>query len=68
VSREDRKDLLGHVNDDITTHYSTAETLYMIELVERLVTGQNKPSLYLVKNTHSTQLGKVGSTGQCNTL
>lgn len=56
VSREDRKDFLGHVNDDITTHYSTAETLHMIELVERLVTGQNKPSLYLVKNTHSTQL------------
>jgi integrase len=57
VSRDYRKDLLGHVNDDVTTHYSTAETMYMIELVERLVTADKKPALYLVKNTLSTQLG-----------
>jgi len=50
VSREDRKDILGHANDDITTHYSTAETTY---LVERTVSSK-RPSLYLVKNTPAT--------------
>jgi integrase len=53
VSREDRKDILGHANDDITTHYSTAETTYLIEKVERLVNSK-RPSLYVVKNTHTT--------------
>jgi len=50
VSREDRKDLLGHANDDITTHYSTAETTYLIDLAERIVKS-NRPSLYVIKNT-----------------
>jgi integrase len=53
VSREDWKDILGHANDDITTHYSTAETTYLIEKVERLVNSK-RPSLYVVKNTHTT--------------
>lgn len=54
VSREDRKDLLGHVNDDITTHYSAAETMTMIGMVERLVESAEKPALYLVHNTQHT--------------
>ncbi len=53
VSREDRKDILGHANDDITTHYSTAETTYLVDLVERIV-GSKRPSLYVVKNTPAT--------------
>ncbi len=55
VSREDRKDLLGHVNDDITTHYSIAETMTMIRLAERLVTNEKTPALYVLHNTYSTQ-------------
>ena len=53
VSREDRKDILGHANDDITTHYSTAETTYLIDLAERIVKSK-RPSLYVVKNTPAT--------------
>ena len=53
VSREDRKDILGHANDDITTHYSTAETTYLVDLVERIV-GSKRPSLYVVQNTPAT--------------
>lgn len=53
VSREDRKDILGHANDDITTHYSTAETTYLIDKLELIVTSK-RPSLYVVKNTPAT--------------
>ncbi|WP_096365955.1 tyrosine-type recombinase/integrase [Thiohalobacter thiocyanaticus] len=63
VSREDRKDLLGHVNHDITTHYSAAETMTMVGMVERLVESAEKPALYLVHNTHSTQSENRDVTG-----
>lgn len=50
VPLEDRKDLLGHKNQDITTHYSTAETGKLLEYVERLVTMESdKPSIYVVR-------------------
>jgi integrase len=46
VSLEDRKDLLGHVNGDITTHYSGNETYRMINNSERAVNWYEvKPAL-----------------------
>lgn len=69
VSREDRKDLLGHANQDITTHYSAAETMTMIERVERLVTAAEKPALYGVRSgqhTYSTQSGNADVTVAAN--
>ena len=35
-SNEDRKDLLGHKNDDITTHYSQVEIDRLREVVESI--------------------------------
>ncbi len=35
-SNEDRKDLLGHKNDDITTHYSKVEISRLQEMVESI--------------------------------
>ncbi len=35
-SNEDRKDLLGHKNDDITTHYSQVEIQRLREMVESI--------------------------------
>ena len=35
-SNEDRKDLLGHKNDDITTHYSQVEISRLREMVESI--------------------------------
>ena len=35
-SNEDRKDLLGHKNDDITTHYSQVEINRLREMVESI--------------------------------
>ncbi len=51
VPREDRKDLMGHATDDITTHYSAAETGTLLACVERLVEMNEKPSVYVV-NAH----------------
>ena len=42
VGLEDRKDLMGHVNGDITTHYSGNETYRLINLSERLVNWYDK--------------------------
>ena len=56
VSREDRKDILGHANNDITTHYSTAETTYLVDLLERIAYSK-RPSLYVIKNTPATHSG-----------
>ena len=43
VSNETRKDLLGHVNTDITTHYSAGELKELLEAVERLVESDKLP-------------------------
>ena len=42
---------MGHATDDITTHYSAAETGTLLEYVERLVEMDEKPSVYVV-NAH----------------
>lgn len=43
VSNEIRKDLLAHVNTDITTHYSAGELKELLEAVERLVESDKLP-------------------------
>jgi integrase len=49
VGEEDRKDLLGHHNGSITTHYSKVEIIRLIECVELLCEGNHRPELTLVK-------------------
>ena len=43
VSLEVRKDLLSHVNSDVTTHYSAGELEELLEAVERLVKSDKLP-------------------------
>lgn len=43
VSNEIRKDLLGHVNKDITTHYSAGELQELLGAVEHLVESGKLP-------------------------
>ena len=43
VSNEIRKDLLAHVNTDITTYYSAGELKELLEAVERLVESDKLP-------------------------
>ena len=60
IGLEDRKDLLGHKRgkeDDITTHYSGAETGHLIQCAEELVKWYDRtaPSVY-VKTASVTRL------------
>ncbi len=45
ISNEVRKDLLGQVNTDITTHYSAGELKELLEAVERLVESDKLPPI-----------------------
>ena len=49
-SNEDRKDLLGHKNGDITTHYSRVEIDHLREVVESITRkiSYNSPTLRVV--------------------
>ena len=49
-SNEDRKDLLGHKNGDITTHYSRVEIDHLREVVESIIRpiSYNSPTLKVV--------------------
>ncbi|WP_031431798.1 tyrosine-type recombinase/integrase [Methylomicrobium album] len=50
VDLEDRQDLLGHHNGNITTHYSKVEIACLIECVELLCCeGHQRPELTLLK-------------------
>jgi integrase len=50
VDLEDRQDLLGHHNGNITTHYSKVEIARLIECVELLCCeGRQRPELTLLK-------------------
>lgn len=57
VSVEDRKDILGHKNRDVTTGYSIAESGRLIEIVERLVEMEERPNVYLVSHDSPTVAG-----------
>jgi integrase len=54
VSVEDRKDILGHKNRDVTTGYSIADTGRLIEIVERLVGMDERQNVYLVSHNPPT--------------
>jgi integrase len=49
VGLEDRQDLLGHYAGRITTHYSKVEIARLIECVELLCEGRQRPELTLLK-------------------
>jgi len=59
VSVEDRKDILGHKNHDVTTGYSIAETGRLIAMVERLVGMEERPNVYLVSHDSPTVAGET---------
>ena len=54
VSHEDRKDLLGHSNGSMTTHYSQAEVSNLIAASNKACEEMVKPLLTLarVRNAH----------------
>jgi integrase len=49
VSKEDRKDLLGHKSRDVTTDYSAAELSSLIEAANRLIRSKDSPSLTVLR-------------------
>ncbi len=58
---ETRKALLGHANDDITTHYSAAEVEELINAAEAIVDrGRTEtPNLMLIRQREEKIVGKV---------
>ena len=58
VSVENRKDILGHKNQDVTTGYSIGNTGRLIEIVESLVGMEERPSVYLVSHDSPTLAGR----------
>lgn len=59
VSFEDRQDLLGHKSARITTHYSAAEVLNLIEAANKICVDSNKPGLTLLRVTNLQSRVKV---------
>jgi integrase len=49
VSKEDRKDLLGHKSNDVTTDYSAAELANLIECANRVVRTRESPALTVLR-------------------
>jgi integrase len=66
VPNETRKVLLGHTNNDITTHYSAVEIQELIEASNKILeTEGNSPSLTLLKLKAKTRAGaKVGQNSK----
>ncbi len=63
VSFEDRQDLLGHKSSRITTHYSTAELLNLWKAANKVCTGQNRPTLTLLRTACITESRKSRASG-----
>ena len=60
VSFEDRQDLLGHRSGRITTHYSGAELVRLIEAAERVVEQNgNRPELVVLRGKLGTDFRKT---------
>ena len=61
IPLETRKALLGHANDDITTHYSAAELAELINAAEAIVSrGRTEtPNLMLIRQRTDRSVGKV---------
>jgi integrase len=49
VSREDRKDLLGHKSRDVTTDYSAGELMNLIKAANLLVRSKDSPTLTVLR-------------------
>lgn len=49
VSREDRKDLLGHKSGDVTTDYSVAELSNLLDATNRMVRTRESPALTVTR-------------------
>jgi integrase len=49
IGLEDRQDLLGNYNGNITTHYSKVKIARLIECVELLCEGSQRLELTLLK-------------------
>jgi integrase len=64
VSLEVRKDLLSHVNSDVTTHYSAGELAELIEAVERLVSDSDLPPIKLEKRGEVLQFSYNAVSGE----
>ena len=67
VSNEVRKDLLAHANSDITTHYSAGELRELLEVVERLVKEDNRPTKVPEEKTKVLQFPYIVNDGNGRT-
>jgi len=63
IPLETRKALLGHANDDITTHYSAAELEELINAAEAIVSRgtTETPNLMLIRQRTEECVGKVSA-------
>ena len=63
IPLETRKALLGHANDDITTHYSAAELEELINAAEAIVSRGRieSPNLMLIRQRTDRSVGKVSA-------
>ena len=63
VPRETRKALMGHVEGDITRHYSAAELEELMDAVGKILNRgvAQTPTLTLVKRTEKHTVGKVSA-------
>ena len=67
VGLEDRKDLLGHKRQEITTHYSAAEVGYLIQAANRILSPSRASSTTLLRVAASLparpRRSRVGARG-----
>ena len=49
MSKEDRKDLLGHKSGDVTTDYSAAELMSLIKAANLIVRSKDSPTLTVLR-------------------
>jgi hypothetical protein len=49
MSKEDRKDLLGHKAGDVTTDYSAAELMSLIKAANLIVRSKDSPTLIVLR-------------------
>ncbi len=66
IPLETRKALLGHANDDITTHYSATELEELLNAAEAIVSrgGTETPNLMLIRQRNEKSVGKVSENNK----
>jgi integrase len=62
VSLEDRKALLGHTNDDVTTHYSAADLNHLLECVRKIERQDRGTVLRVVGAKREQTVGEAQSS------